>query len=144
MNFKKTGLIIAAALGVIVFMLNRQKVELTSQTDFEVTKISPKGYEIKWVIHFYNPNLLSSTIQKINEKLYVEGKELGELKLELSQGIPGRKETSFPVSVRFTSTDSGLANIPIPVLMKGEISFSNLTGGGAIQVNELDTAFISQ
>lgn len=142
MNFRRAGLVITILVAVTLLVLNRKQVTLVRQTDFVLKKITTNGYELSWIITMHNPNLLSSTIQKINEKVIVDGTELSELHLELSQGIPGTKETSFPVSIRFENTDVTFDTLSFPILLKGEISFSNLTGGGVIRVNESDTVHL--
>ncbi len=141
MNFRKAGLYIAILIGIVLVMLNRQPVQLTKQDKFICSRISSSGYEIKWVMHLRNANLLSSTIQQVKQRLSLEGKELANLQLDLNQGIPGRKETVFPVSVRFEA-DSNFSINGKQVLLKGEITYSNLTGGGTIRVNELSSKVV--
>jgi len=151
MNFRKSGLVIAGLLLVALLLLNRKDVQLLSQTEFVATKITASGYELKSVLHLKNPNLLSSTINSINEKLYINDLYVGEFSNEIQEGIPGLKETAFPLNIRFTtddiksifSNDSTLLNIPFRITVKGEITFSNLSGGGKISVNQTDSVIIT-
>ncbi len=142
MNHKRIGLFISLVLAVAVILLNRKDVVLSSQSEFKLVKISTTGYELQSVIHFQNPNLLSATIKSIDEDFYINSVKAGVLSIEINQGIPGRKETSFPVSVRFTTDDwerifsDSLVHAKVEVNVKGEINFQNLTGSGKITVNE--------
>ncbi len=150
MNFRKSGLVIAGLLLVALLLLNRKDLQLLSQTDFAATKITSSGYELKSILHLKNPNLLSSTVNSINEKFYLNDLYIGEFNNEIQQGIPGLKETSFPLNIRFTtgdissifSNDSTLLNIPCRISVSGEITFSNLSGGGKITVNQTDSIII--
>lgn len=151
MNFRKGGLIIAGILLVATIFLNRSDVQLSSQADFSVTKITASGYELKSVVKLHNPNLLSSTIHSINEKFYLNDIFVGEFNNELEQGIPGRKDTDFPLNIRFSQTDvhelfagDTLLQKKCRVTVKGEIVFSNLTGGGKITVNQTGYVIISK
>lgn len=141
MNPKRIGLLIFIVLAAAVLWLNRKDVVLHSQNEFKLVKISTTGYELQSVIHLQNPNFLSATIKTIQEDFYINGIKVGELSSEINQGIPGWKETSFPVSIRFTSEDWERifpdSHVPAKaeVTVKGEINFQNLTGSGKITVN---------
>lgn len=141
MNPKRLGLLIFIVLAAAVLLLNRKEVVLSTQNDFKLTKISTVGYELQSVIHLHNPNFLSATIKTIREDFYINGIKAGELSSEINQGIPGWKETSFPVSIRFTTEDwqkifsDSLVHAKAEVNVKGEINFQNLTGSGKIMVN---------
>mgnify|MGYP001552555340 FL=1 len=122
-------------------MLNRKAVSLTKQNNFDLHPLSSAGYECNSVIHLHNPNLLSSTIITMDEKYSINGVSLGLLSIELNQGIPGLKETEFPVSVRFSKADflkavDSDSTLPtsINLLVEGEIKYQNLTGNGTIKV----------
>ena len=92
----------------------------------------------------------SNEIKTIDEKFFISGKQVGVLSYEISLGIPGLKETKFPVSVRFGKEDlpdvfsSGtLANSKTEITVTGEIDFHNLTGEGKITVNEKDSVMFN-
>ncbi len=151
MKIKRVGLVMAVVLGVVLFFLNRSDVTLTKQDTFSVTPIGNTGYQLKSVLHLHNPNLLSSTIKTISEKFYIEGREVAILNTEISQGIPGLKETTFPVTVRFSKADllriflndSLLTNFKAEINIIGEITFENLMSSGKIPVNQKDSVIIS-
>ncbi len=150
MNFRKIGLGIMLVLLVGLYFLNRTDLKLSGQSAFTATPIGTAGYELNSVITVQNPNLLSSTIKEISEKFYLEGREVAVLKIELERGIPGLKETAFPVSVRFSKSD--LAKfagndttrriLNAEVLVTGQISFQNLMSSGTTIVNQKDSVSI--
>ncbi len=149
MNLRKAGLVITIVLVAALFLLNRKDVTFARQDNFEVQSISATGAEFKSVIHLHNPNLLSSTIKSIDEKFSINGIQIAQLNIELSQGIPGLKETAFPVSVRFIKEDyykAIRADSIMPenaeVLMEGEINFENLTGAGKIKIHQTETIIV--
>ncbi len=67
--------------------------------------------------------------------------------MDLKKGIPGIKESSFPVNVRFSKTDlqrifgtdtlNATQKAQLQVL--GEISFKNMMNSGKITVNQKDS-----
>ena len=138
MNFKRAGLLIAIILGLIVFMLNRSDVTLQSQDQFELHSLSANGVQLQSIIHLNNPNLLSATIKRMHEDFSINGVLLGTLDNDIGQGIPGRKETGFPVTIRFTKDDyqrAVSAGASKTIDVKGEIIFQHVSGGGTIKVN---------
>ncbi|HLP53090.1 MAG TPA: LEA type 2 family protein [Chitinophagales bacterium] len=149
MDIKKAGLVIVGVLLVGLFLFNRSDVSLTKQDAFTITPIGANGYELHSTLHFYNPNLLSSTIKEISENFYINGRSIAIMKMEIAQGIPGRKETSFPVTVRFNRNDlkqlfpdSAVGLVKGEVSVTGEITFSNMFGGGKISVEQNDSLTI--
>ena len=151
MNFKGAGIIIAVALAVGIYFLNRENITLNKQDTFSVSSIGGSGYLLKSVLHLNNPNLLSSTIKTISEKYFIEGREVALMNMEINQGIPGRKETSFPVNVRFSKADlqsifpndTLTSYIKAEVTVTGEITFQNVVGSGTITVNQKDSVIHS-
>ena len=151
MKFKRIGILIAVVLAVIIYLFNRADIELTKQDTFSVAPIGGTGYLLKSELHLNNPNLLSSTIKTITEKYFIAGREVARMNMEINQGIPGRKETSFPVSIRFSKADiqaifpddTILTNVKAEVTVTGEITFQNVVGGGTISVNQKDSVLIS-
>lgn len=146
MNFRNAGLGIVIVIAVALFFLNRKDVQMIKQDNFELHAISATGDEYKSVIHLLNPNLLSSTIKTIDERFSINGIQLAALNAEINQGIPGLKETAFPVSVRFTKDDyyhavhtDSMMHEKIEVLIEGEINFENLTGKGKIKIHQTET-----
>jgi LEA14-like dessication related protein len=136
-------------LAMAVILFNRKDVMLSANGNFKLVKISDAGYELQSVIHLQNPNWLSSTIKTVHENFYINNKSVGEINMELNQGIPARKETSFPLGIRFTTTDLQKVFFPDSVIppfvlitATGEILFQNLSGGGKINVNEKDSVAI--
>ncbi len=151
MKFKRVGILIAVVLAVIIYLFNRADVELTKQDTFSVASIGGTGFLLKSELHLNNPNLLSSTIKTITEKYFIAGREVARMNMEINQGIPGRKETSFPISVRFSKADiqaifpddTVLTDVKAEVTVTGEITFQNVVGGGTIKVNQKDSVLIS-
>lgn len=151
MNKRRIGLVVFVVLAAAVVLLNRKDVILTSGGNFKLLKITSEGYELQSVIHIQNPNWLSSTIKSLHENFYINGKSVGEVNLELNQGIPGRKETSFPLSIRFTALDlnkifasDSMLPDKVEVSAAGEIIFQNLSGSGKITVDEKDSVTIQR
>ena len=66
MNKRITGVLVVLVLMAIVFMLNRKEVSLLRQDNAEIQPLSASGLELKSVMHFYNPNFLSVTINRIH------------------------------------------------------------------------------
>ena len=151
MKLKRVGILIAVVLAVIIYLFNRADVELTKQDTFSVASIGGTGFLLKSELHLNNPNLLSSTIKTITEKYFIAGREVARMNMEINQGIPGRKETSFPISVRFSKADiqaifpddTVLTDVKAEVTVTGEITFQNVVGGGTIKVNQKDSVLIS-
>ena len=146
MNIRRVGILLVLAIVVVLFFLNRNDVILSKQNNFELHAISAAGDEFKSVIHLHNPNLLSSTIKTIDEKFSINGIQIGEFNMELNQGIPGLKETEFPISIRFNKNDYSKAvhadstlNERTEVLVEGEITFENLSGKGSIKIHRIET-----
>ncbi len=146
MNSKRVGFIIFIISLVALYFLNRKDVTLEAQNGFELQTISPNGVELKSVIHLNNTNLLSSTIKNIHEKFYINGTLVGIIDNEINQGIPGRKVTDFPVSIRFSKDDlnktlpldsstGSKSEDAVKVSAEGEITFQNLIGGGDIKIH---------
>lgn len=142
MKFKGIGIVIALVLLVILYFLNRAEIKLTKQDGFAIHRISENGYELKSVIYLDNPNLLSSTIKTIREEFRVNGELVGILDMGLEQGIPGRKESAFPIGIRFTNLDllnhlaADSTGKGLEVQVSGEIAYSNFIGSGVIKVNQ--------
>jgi LEA14-like dessication related protein len=145
MKIRRVGLVITLVLLLALIFLNREQVELVKQSDFTWAKISTSGYQVSSVMHLNNPNLLSSTIKKINEKLFINGQQVGELDNEIAQGIPGRKLSSFPIAIRFSKDDVSTlyADEKIEIVMKGEIVYENLFGGGTVLINQKDSVYVT-
>lgn len=143
MNQKGIGILIAVLLGLGLVLLNRSELVLTRQDNFLIRKISASGYEIQSTIRIYNPNLLSSTIETIEEEFRLNGQVVSILKMQPGLGIPGRKETSFPVMVRMDIETFNKVfparpitdTTPVEITVKGEIVFKNFTGGGNLPVS---------
>lgn len=135
------GILIALVLLGVLLLFNRRQVQLTAQDSLQLYSLGGNGYGLKSVIHLNNPNLLSSTINNINQKFYVDGVYAGELKINLEQGIPGRKITDLPVEIRLTADEGTALYTAIKtgnkhkVNITGEINFHNLTGSGKIAVD---------
>lgn len=143
MKQKGIGILIAALLGLGLVLLNRSNLQLTAQDNFLIRKISASGYELQSTIRIYNPNLLSSTIESIEEEFRINGQVVSILKMQPQQGIPGRKETLLPVMVRMDTetfnkafpNDSIAGTEPVQVTVTGEIEYKNFTGGGRLPVS---------
>jgi LEA14-like dessication related protein len=137
------GLVVVGVLLAVLYVLNRKDVEVVSMKPFAVRPISASGGELSGVIVLNNPNLLSSTIKTVHEKFYLNGILLGILDNEISQGIPGMKETEFPVSIRFSNSDyqKGLDadaehHSDTIVMVSGDIEFQNLFKSGKAEVKQ--------
>ncbi|MCW5909298.1 MAG: LEA type 2 family protein [Chitinophagales bacterium] len=138
-----TGILIVALLGLGLIMLNRNPLQLQAQSGFALHRISASGYELQSTITIYNPNILSSTIENLHEEFRLNGELVSIIKQQPMQGIPGRKETSFPVSIRFdeeafariVAADSLFDGNTLNLNVTGEITYHNFTGGGSIVVD---------
>ena len=150
MNIRKAGFVIIGVLLVALYFLNRKDIELVKQDSFTVTPIGNSGYQLSSTIHINNPNLLSSTIKTISEKFFIEGKEVALLNIELERGIPGLKETSFAVNVRFSKNDlqpiflddTLLTSVKATISVTGDINFQNLMTGGKTSFTQKDSITI--
>ncbi|MBK8657539.1 MAG: LEA type 2 family protein [Bacteroidetes bacterium] len=136
-----------AVLFLGIVLLNRKDVQLQSQHSSQLRRLSASGYELVTVAEFNNPNLLSSTLTSVHEKFYINGKSVGILHMEPEQGIPGRKVTSFPVSLRIPASDlvAVLVDSRVQTVLleiEGEIAFRNFTGGGKMNVQISDSVRI--
>lgn len=142
MNYRYAGLLLVGILVVALAFSNNKKIEVEPMQSFTVHRISGSGGELQGVIVLNNPNILSSTIKNIHEKFYINGILLGILDNEINQGIPGRKETEFPVSIRFSNTDyqnAVAADTTHPVntlVVTGTIEYQNLFKPGKAEVNQ--------
>ena len=120
---------------------NKHPVTLRPSDNFELGKMGG-GYELKSTLRLHNPNLLSSTIENIYQEYRINGTLVGILDMGLEQGIPGRKETEFPIGLRFTDKDLvrimalDSAAKEVQVKVTGEVVFSNFIGGGTVKVDE--------
>ena len=146
MNRRTGGLIIVGVLLVALYFFNRKDVEVITMKPFHLHTISATGGELQSTIVLKNPNLLSSTIKTIHEKFYLNGVLLGIIENDLNQGIPGLKETEFPVSIRFMNVDyqKGLDAItthnPDTIIkVTGQIEFQNLFKSGKAEVEQQNT-----
>jgi|ERR1043165_184311 LEA14-like dessication related protein len=151
MNIRRFTIVFILALIGILYFLNRKDISLVKQDSFEVVSIGNEGYMLKSVIHLHNPNLLSSTVKTISENFYVNGNKLAIMNMEIEQGIPGMKETEFPVNIRFGKadiesllSDTSTHTIKAGVNVKGEIAFQNLFAGGTITVDQQDSVTITK
>lgn len=140
---RKIMYVVLAVLLAAVILLNRREVELVKQDNFEIVQISANGYELRSVLTFNNKNLLSSTIKSVDEKFYVNGELVSITHNQLDQGIPGMKETSLPMMVRFEggafmhpNGDTLSIATSFNIEVKGDIEYSNFTGGGKIIVEQ--------
>jgi LEA14-like dessication related protein len=139
MNRKWIGIALAAILLAALFLFNRKEVQLLPQNELVLTAISNTGYSLKSKMVFYNPNLLSSTVLSISEEIFVNNKRVGIIENNIEQGIPGRKESVFPVEVRFDKSDidtTMLQTDSLVIATKGIVLYKNMSGS--------DTIFISQ
>ncbi len=143
------GLLLLVALFIGIVLLNRADVELKSQNGVELRRLSSSGFELETNAEFNNPNLLSSTLTRLHEKFFINGKSVGILNMELEQGIPGRKVTSFPVSLRIPVSDlmdviSDSRQQSVLLEIEGEVEYRNFTSGGKIKVQVRDSVILIQ
>jgi LEA14-like dessication related protein len=143
------GLLLLVALFIGIVLLNRADVELKSQNGVELRRLSSSGFELETTAEFNNPNLLSSTLTKLHEKFFINGKGVGILNMELEQGIPGRKVTSFPVSLRIPVADlkdviADSSQQSVLLEIEGEVEYRNFTSGGKIKVQVRDSVVLIQ
>ncbi len=145
MKKRLIGIGIAFIALLVLMLLNKKEVILEQQGGYTLTPIGNQGLELSSTLALHNPNLLSSTIQSINEKYSINGLTVASLEIELSQGISGHKTTTFPVSVRFSKDDLQKAMngdtlaTAAPLHITGEIIYKNFTGGGTIKVDLNDS-----
>lgn len=151
MKFKGTGILVAALIGLFVVVLNRKELQIADKPTFTLVPIGNSGFELQSVIRLYNPNFLSSTVQVIHEDFRLNGHLIGVLKMQINQGIPGQKNTEFPMTIRFDRAafykafpnDTLIKNGPVEIEALGDITFSNFTGGGTLPVNAKDTILVN-
>jgi hypothetical protein len=151
MNFRKIGLLGFLIILVAIYFLNRSDLQVTTQNNFSSAPIGNAGYELNSVLVIKNPNLLSSTIKTITESYFIEGREVARMNIDLDRGIPGLKETSFPINVRFGKadlervfgTDTIARTIKAEVAVTGEITYRNMMNGGKTLVNIKDSVTIT-
>lgn len=144
MNKRIWGIGAVVIIFIAIVLLNRKEVKLQSQYGVQLRKLSASGYELATIADFDNPNLLSSTLTQLRETFYVNGRNAGIVTINLEQGIPGRKVTSLPVSIRIPAellkdaiSDSVVSKVVFDV--EGEISYRNFTSQGVIQVQFRDS-----
>lgn len=141
MSKKRLGLIGFIVIFAAAWYFNRKGPELRAQDEIQLKPIGSTGIELNSTIHLYNPNLLSVTIGRVHERFYIKGKLMGELDAQLSQGIPGLKETEFPVNIRFEkelldkamARDSGSNTIQVAI--DGEITYEHFVSSGILKVH---------
>lgn len=140
------GWLIALLLLGGLFLLNRSDVELTAQDSLSVTPIGSNGLLLQSTLKLNNPNLLSATIKTVEETFYINNVPVAILNMQPEQGIPGRKETALPVSVRFSRNDirqflpdSAVGITRAAVTITGTIEFTTMFGKGTIKVNSTDS-----
>jgi LEA14-like dessication related protein len=150
MKNRLIGILIAVLIGAVLILMNREELQLASQSPFLLKQINGTGYELQSQLKLYNPNLLSSTVQEIHETFKLNGTTAAILNMQVEQGIAGRKETSFPVMVRFDKAtfekvfpDSVLTGTEVPVEITGEITYKNFTVSGVVNVSIKDKAHIN-
>ncbi len=151
MNLKRFAgpAVILVLLGGL-YLFNRSDVELSKQDSYNIISLGKDGLELTSDLHLNNPNLLSATIKTIDERYTINGRPVAIFSMEVAQGIPGRKETTLPVSVRFSRADvqqflpdSAVGTTKALLTVTGKIEFSNMFGGGTITVNQQDSIDIS-
>lgn len=138
-----TGILIVVLLGLCLVILNRHPLQLRGQHHFVLHRVSASGYEIRSITTIYNPNFLSSTIHSLREEFRLNGQLVSVVKQQPMLGIPGRKEISFPLSVRLdeetfaraAAADSMVNGSLMNLTVRGEITYTNFTGGGNMVVN---------
>jgi LEA14-like dessication related protein len=81
--------------------VNRGDINLSAEKNLKLLAVDTSGYMIQSVIVLNNPNLLSATVKTIRERFSIDNVLVGVIDNELNQGIPGRKESEFPVNIRF-------------------------------------------
>lgn len=140
MNRKRLAFVGFILLLAACWYFNRQGPELKAQDQIQFKPIGSTGIELSSTIHLYNPNLLSITINRVHEKFLVKGKLMGELDVILSQGIPGLRETEFPVNIRFSrelldKAMAGDSSSVMHVAIDGEITYEHFVSGGTLKIH---------
>ncbi len=147
MNKRYLGLAFIIILFLALVLLNRRDVKLQIESP-EIVPLGNSGYELRIQHTFENPNLLSSTIVSIDEEIFVNGIAAGQINLQPEQGIPGLKNTTLPVMLRFSKdkVDLSMCGNGQKVLLdlSGKIVYRNLTGGGNIDVNFSDSVLVKK
>jgi hypothetical protein len=151
MKYRNAGIVLFIVLLLAVILLNKNDIALIAQDEFSLQPISSSGYVLQSIIHLNNSNLLSSTIKTIHEEFKLNGVVIGIIDNELNQGIAGRKESSFPVTIRFAREDylralhgDSLSKQPLNIEVTGEITFANVITGGKIIVQQTATVPLAQ
>lgn len=96
------GILAVAILLGGMALLNSRPAEVEGVRRIEVKPLSTNLYQLSWELGFYNPNLLSCTFESIDLTVFKQHEEIGQVIQTLAVGIPARKSTYFPMSVRIT------------------------------------------
>ncbi len=144
------GIGIVIVLAFVLFLFNRGEVTVVKQNELHLQPLGNSGYQLNSTLHLSNPNLLSSTIVNLHEEVKLNGVTVAILTQELNQGIPGRKETTFPLSVRFTNADwqaavkDSVVPAALPVTISGTLTYHNVMSSGSTNILFTDTIKFAQ
>lgn len=139
------GIGIVILLAFILFLFNRGEVNVVKQNDLHIQPLGNSGYELSSVLRLDNPNLLSSTLVSLHEEFKLNNVTVAIITQELNQGIPGRKETALPLSIRFTTADMQAAVndsvLPksLPLTITGKLEYHNVMSSGTANILFTDT-----
>lgn len=130
----------AVLIGGLAF-LNSKPVEVEGVRKIEVKPLSTNLYEVSWQMGFYNPNILSCTFETIDIRILKDNVETGEVRQELGIGIPARKSTYFPMSVRLTKQqyDELGINDTTSFNFSGKAMFSSFGSKKTVNINTTET-----
>jgi hypothetical protein len=134
---------------ILIIYLNRGDINLSAEKNLKLLAVDTSGYMIQSVIVLNNPNLLSATVKTIRERFSIDNVLVGVIDNELNQGIPGRKESEFPVNIRFPknileavadthTTADGTGELTT----EGEVIYSTMTGQGTVKIKSSVTVIV--
>lgn len=69
-------------------------------SNIQVTKVSGKEASLKADAYFFNPNDVSMTLRKVDVKVFIDGKDVGDINQELKTKVPASAEFKVPVDAK--------------------------------------------
>ena len=133
MNMRIVGILIAAILFALIYLFNRQPVSLSGFEKWKNSAIGNNGIILSSNITFHNPNFLSATIQEINLNIAAGGVPVARFQHLPEQGIPGKKDSNFPITVRYETNDSTTVT-ESKITVTGFVTYRNFSRSDTILI----------
>lgn len=139
------GIGIVVVLAFVLFLFNRGEVQVVKQDNLQLQALGSSGYQLNSTLRLHNPNFLSSTLVTLHEEYKLNNVTVAILNQELNQGIPGLKESAFPLSIRFTTADlqaavkDSIFPASLPLTIAGKLEYHNVMNSGTANIFFVDT-----